>query len=181
MKRRLPLILATAALVISLLGSTSLGQAARSTIGAVPYANVAGYAKNAAKLSGHRASTKPTAGQIPIVGSNGKLSDSIGAVGPKGDAGPQGPPGATGYQRIQQSVSAPSGEDEAKTYTLQCPGGKSVLAGGFSLSKNGANDLRVIESIPQSNSVWQVRIANFTGQPPKGATTLYAVCANVTS
>src|SRR6185436_4890007 len=69
----------------------------------------AGSADNAKRLAGHKASTSPKAGDIPVVGANGKLPTSIGAVGPpgppgpagsgrgpQGPAGPQGPKGATG-------------------------------------------------------------------------------------
>ena len=183
MKQRLPLILSATALLVSLLGSTPIGQAAGSAIAqVVPRAKTADFAKNAGKLNGHASSTNPKVGQIPVLGLNGKLPASIGAVGPKGDAGPQGSPGLSGYQRIQENVTAPSGNDEVKTYGVSCPGGKLVLAGGYSFSRAGdVNDLSVVESRPSSDSVWQLKISNTTGQKPQGIITLHAVCANVGS
>lgn len=186
MKQRLPLIISATALFVALLGSTPLGRAAESAIAqVVPSAKVADFAKNAGKLNGHASSVNPKPGQIPVVGSNGKLPRSVGAVGPAGPtglSGPQGPPGLSGYQRIQENVTAPSGNDELKTYGVSCPGGKLVLAGGYSFSKAGdVNDLSVVESRPSSDSVWQLKISNTTGQKPQGIITLYAVCANVSS
>lgn len=97
MTKRLSIILSAVALLISCLGVTSIGQAAeRAVAKVVPYAKVAGQANNAARLNGHRSSTAPVAGQIPVLDGNGKLSSSIGAVGPQGPAGPQGDPGAKG-------------------------------------------------------------------------------------
>src|SRR5262249_60628443 len=68
MKLRLPLILSAAALVVSLLGATPLGEAARSTVAkVVPRAKTADFAKNAGRLNGHKSSAAPTAGQIPVL------------------------------------------------------------------------------------------------------------------
>jgi hypothetical protein len=60
------------------------------------FAKFAGTADNAKRLAGHKASVTPKAGDIPVLGSNGKLPSSIGAVGPAGPAGPPGPAGAKG-------------------------------------------------------------------------------------
>ena len=116
MRERLPLLLSASALLVAVFGATPAGHAAGRVIHAVPpfakragFAKFAGTADNAKRLSGHRASTSPKAGDIPVVGANGKLPTSIGAVGPpgppgpagsgrgpQGPAGPQGPKGATG-------------------------------------------------------------------------------------
>jgi hypothetical protein len=178
MKHRLPLVLSALALVISLLGAAALGMAA-SSAQIVPLAKTSNYAKNAGKLNGHKSSTVPRAGQIPVVGATGRLPETLGAVGPKGDPGPQGPAGLAGYQRIQQQVNLPTG-GQNRTYSVQCPGGKSVLSGGFALSRpQDANDISVTESTPTSDSVWEFGMRNTTGQAPKGSATLTAVCAAV--
>jgi collagen triple helix repeat protein len=116
MRERLPLLLSASALLVAVFGATPAGHAAGRVIHAVPpfakragFAKFAGTADNAKRLSGHRASTSPKAGDVPVVGANGKLPASIGAVGPpgppgpagsgrgpQGPAGPQGPKGATG-------------------------------------------------------------------------------------
>jgi hypothetical protein len=98
---RLSIIFCAFAMVVACLGVTPLGQAAARVV-AVSYAKVAGTANNAAKLNGHRSSTAPRAGQIPVLNAQGKLPASIGAVGAqgapgaKGDPGPQGDPGPKG-------------------------------------------------------------------------------------
>jgi hypothetical protein len=95
--KRLSVILSATALLVACLGVTPLGQAAGKAVArTVLYAKVAGTANNATKLNGHRSSTAPQAGQIPVLNADGKLPVSIGAVGPKGDPGPQGDPGPKG-------------------------------------------------------------------------------------
>jgi hypothetical protein len=177
MRQRLPVMLSATALVVALLGVTPLGRASADAIGkAVPFANVAGFAKNSGKLNGRTSSRAPRAGQIPVLDASGKLPASIGAVGPAGPAGAAGPPGASGYQQLTRQINLP---DKGTTETIQCPSGKSVLAGGFSLPRGG--DFVVIDSRPISETTWLVRIQNNTGQGGSGSTTLYIVCANVTS
>ena len=67
LQKRLPIILSATALTVAVLGSTSLGQAAKAPPkpAAVPFAV---YASNAGLLGGHKASTNPKAGQIPVLG-----------------------------------------------------------------------------------------------------------------
>jgi hypothetical protein len=188
-KARLPLVLSITALVVSLLGATPLGRAASDAVAqVVPRAKKADFAANAGKLNGHRSSTKPGVGQIPVVGKNGKLPASIGAVGPagaagqQGAAGPQGPPGVAGYQQIQEQRSGPDNR-ETSTYDVPqsgCPSGKSILAGGYVISDADENDLKVLRSHPASAQAWRVRIANTTGQNT-GNVVVYAICANVAS
>ena len=97
MRQRLPLVLSASALLVAVFGATPVGHAAGRVIHAVPpfatragFAKFAGTADNAKRLSGHKASRSPKAGDIPVVGANGKLPVSIGAVGPQGPAGPAG-------------------------------------------------------------------------------------------
>jgi hypothetical protein len=171
-----------ATVAIALLGWTPLGEAAGGAVTkVVPFAKVAGFAKNAGALNGHTASRRPKAGQIPILNTSGKLPGSIGAVGPAGPAGATGPAGAagpsgvSGYQQVTKQVAF--SENGADT-TISCPGGKSVLAGGYNL--NQANDnLTVFDSRPISASDWRFRIRNTT--QGTGTVTVYAVCATVTS
>lgn len=100
MHNRLPVVLSTTALLVALFGATPLGHAAGRVIHAVPpFAKTAGYAKfagNASKLNGRASTLSGAPGTIPVVGRDGKLPASIGAVGlpgPKGDGGPKGDKG----------------------------------------------------------------------------------------
>ena len=97
MRQRLPLILSATALAVALLGSTPLGHAAAKLVQTVPpfakqagFAKYAGTADNARRLAGHKASVTPVAGDIPVLGTDGKLPPSLGTVGPQGPKGDKG-------------------------------------------------------------------------------------------
>jgi len=132
--KRLPIIFSTTALVVALLGSTPLGEAARAQLAkVVPFATRAGTATvavNALHLNGHAASTKAGPGTIPVVGPNGKLpislepSGSAGPPGPTGPAGPQGPTGLAGPAGKAGATGAqgPSGLVAAYTQTAGTSG-----------------------------------------------------------
>jgi Collagen triple helix repeat (20 copies) len=115
-RERLPIVLsASALLLVAVLGATPLGHAAGQAINAVPpfakTANFAKFAGNASKLNGRKSTLKGAPGTIPVVGLDGKLPASIGAVGPQGQQGPQGPAGAKGLAGPAGSKgsSGPSG------------------------------------------------------------------------
>jgi hypothetical protein len=100
MQNRLPVVLSATALLVAVFGATPLGHAAGRAIHAVPpFAKTASFAKfagNASKLNGRKSTLGGAPGTIPVVGKNGKLPTSIGAVGPQGAQGPPGPKGLTG-------------------------------------------------------------------------------------
>jgi hypothetical protein len=177
MNQRLPLVIATTALAVALVGSTPVGQAAESVLDQiVPRAKRADLAANAVKLNGHRSSFNPKPGQIPVVSAEGKLPESIGAVGPQGPQGPAGPRGASGYVRVQENVTVPDGTG-APDFGVSCPGGRSVFGGGYSFRKVDTDALFVFESRPASDSEWRIKVSNETGG--NKPMTLYAVCVNV--
>lgn len=97
MRQSVPFILSTTALVVALLGSTPLGDAAGKLVQTVPpfakragFAKYAGTADNAKLLSGHKALSNPAPGVIPVTGADGKIPTSFGTVGPQGPTGAQG-------------------------------------------------------------------------------------------
>ena len=179
MNKRLLLLMSAAALTAALVASTSIGRAAESALEqVVPRAKKADFAANAGRLNGHRSSINPTRGQIPVVGQNGKLASSLGAIGPAGPKGDPGPQGVSGYQRVQENITVPDG-NATPDFGVSCPGGRSVLGGGYSFRRNDTDALFVFESRPVSDSTWQFKISNETG----GAKpmTLFAVCASTAS
>ncbi len=100
MRRRLPIALGFAALVVAVLGFTSLGAAGTALRGATPV-KVALFAKNAGMVNGISASKTPKGGHLVPLKRNGKLPDSVIPIGievegPQGPAGPQGEKGAKG-------------------------------------------------------------------------------------
>lgn len=173
MKQRLPLALSIAALVTALLGATPVGEAAGDALAqVVPRARTADFATNAGKLQGRRSSPAPKAGQIPVLNKAGKLPASLGAVGPRGAAGL---PGASGYEQRSEAVSVPPNQP-TREYGLSCPGGKSVLSGGYNLTPQGGN-LTVFESRAAAGNLWRFRIRNATGETT--AIQLFVVCATM--
>jgi hypothetical protein len=176
MNQRLPLVLSATALVVALVGSTPLGNAAQNVLEQVPRAKRADFASNAGKLNGHKSSLNPTRGQIPVVGADGKLPASIGGVGPAGPPGERGPAGASGYEWRQTQVNVAG--DGIRAAQMDCPGGKSVLGAGFLFRDSDASDLRLTESRPISDSTWRFKIDNETGQPD-AAQSLYIICASM--
>src|SRR6266568_3424761 len=104
-KRRLPIVLATTALAVAVLGSTSVGGAVGSAVSPfATHAQRADFAKNAGAVSGIKASKRPRAGFLLPLGKNGKFPASVavgGPAGPKGEKGDQGVPGPTGKNGTQ--------------------------------------------------------------------------------
>jgi hypothetical protein len=117
-------------LVIAVLGSTPLGEAAGDLAGGVvPRAKRADYAVNAGAVNGIKASRAPRPGFLVPLGADGKLPASavVGAVA----AGK----GFKDYQVVQQ-VSA-SDSSSYKSFALTCPGEKKLLGVGARIA--GAN------------------------------------------
>ena len=176
MNQRLPLVLSTTALVVALVGSTPLGNAAQNVLQQVPRAKRADFAANAGKLNGHKSSLNPTRGQIPVVGADGKLPAAIGAVGPKGDPGPAG---TGGYLVKTENVRVPEGDNANEPFGVSCPGGRVPLGAGYAYSENFRNALFLYESRPTSDSNWRFKFSNITDNAKP--VTLYVTCANVSS
>jgi hypothetical protein len=133
MRQRAPLILSITALVVAVLGATPLGHAAGERLAAVvpPFAKTAGYARfagDATKLNGRRSTLAGAPGTIPVVGKNGKLPASIGAVGLQGPAGPRGPAGPIGPKGLTGSTGSPGPQGPLG------PQGPAGLAGSSGVS-----------------------------------------------
>jgi hypothetical protein len=214
MKHRLPLIFSVAALVVAVFGATPVGRAAGTLLrGGVPFATKAGYANRAgfakhAKLAdvatnaklvvGHRISASPKAGDIPVLGADGKLPASLGAVGApgvkgdkgargdKGDKGDKGSPGVSGYQIVTVRGAPQSASGRFTVLSADCPAGKKVIGGGAEISNTGAvyyDSVAVESSYPISETRWEA-VAGVPNPPANinnGTYTLtaYAICATV--
>src|ERR1700730_6103902 len=89
MSKRISIVLSCVALLISLLGATGLGRAARDA--AVPL-----FAKNAGAVNGINASKTPKAGELLPLGKNKQFPKSVVPPGPQGSQGIQGPTGPAG-------------------------------------------------------------------------------------
>ena len=142
MRKRLPVVLSGAALVISLLALTGLGQAALSKI--TPKAK---FATNAGKVDGFDAFRKPHAKALLALNALKKFPKSVipkGTQGPPGATGPQGSQGAQGVQGIPgargatgpagtKGATGPAGPkigslDELNGSTCHAPAGTGTLS-----------------------------------------------------
>jgi len=201
---RASLILSATAPAVAVLGTTPLGQAAGDRLAKAipPFSKTAGYAKfagDSTKLNGRRSSLKGAPGSIPVVGSNGKLPASIGAVGlqgparpkgdkglkgdkgdkgPKGSAGPTGaagPAGISGYQLVTGGTENDSVLFHTKT--VYCPTGKKPLGGGgFVNGVNGGGPWLVANGPTPDGNGWSVTGTRSAGSVGAVA---YVICALV--
>ena len=106
-------------------------------------------------------------------GPKGDTGDTgpTGPVGPKGDTGLQGPPGLTGYQIVYSPVYNYVSDS---TVTVDCPGGKKVLGGGWLVLDGYVVPARA--SYPQDSDTWAFRGIHSLGFNPR--LQVYAVCAS---
>src|SRR5262249_20531583 len=101
-RRRLPVVLATTALVFAVFGSTPVGHAVTTAVSPfATHAKKADFATNAGAVNGIKASKTPRAGFLVPLGKNGMFPASVaggltGPKGEKGDKGDQGPQGPVG-------------------------------------------------------------------------------------
>jgi hypothetical protein len=191
LESKTPTILAAAALVVAVFGSTPLGHAAGNLIlakNSVGTAQLKRDAVTGAKVKNGTltpADFKAGALRTGAPGAKGEKGDP----GAKGDPGPQGPkgdtgergatgvagaPGLSGYKSIVGSgVYLNPGETEAAIAI--CPAGEKALSGGF----NASSDDVVVTffAVDQSNTTWLVHARNVGAV--QGWIQAAAVCAKV--
>lgn len=163
--RKLPLVLSAVALVVALLGSTSIGTAAlrlvvpRASVGTLQLKNNAVTSTKVKNFSLRAVDFKP--GQLPK-GAQGPAG-TPGPAGPAGPAGPQGPAGATGLQRVY--VTGASNSTATKTADAACPSGKTAIGGGATIVPVNTAGVAITESYLSSNTTWTsaAREINATG------------------
>ena len=189
--KHLPIVFSSAALLVAVLGTTAVGPAAADiAANVVPFAKVAGKANvadNAKRLNGHRSSADGAPNSIPVVGADGKLPASLGAIGlpgPKGDKGAKGDkgdkglpgtpgaPGTPGVSGLQMATgSSPTDASSRKFARASCPAGKRVVGGGHSIQYTGSYE--IIASRPEGSS-WSI-VADHQGGGT-WAVIAYAMC-----
>jgi Collagen triple helix repeat (20 copies) len=199
--RRLPIVLATTALAVSVFGSTSIAQAVGSGVSFARHAKKADYAKNAGAVSGIKASRLPRPGRLLALGQDGKFPTSVAAggpagprgpkgekgdQGPKGDTGPQGPEGpagpagakgVSGWGYYVQGITM--GAKVGVSWGAYCPAGQKPLGGGVAAGDPDNHAPYVFQSAPivDEQAGWAVGVYNAGNT----AITDYAwvICADV--
>ena len=133
MNGKIPLVLSVVAVVIAVLGTTSVGQAAKRLV--IPAASVgAAQLKSNAVVSskvknGSLLATDFKSGQLPA-----------GPAGATGAAGPTGPPGVSGLEIVTKATPN-NNVSGTKIATASCPAGKKVIAGGGEIQSSPAYHL----------------------------------------
>lgn len=167
--KRLPIILSAAALVVSVLGATPLGQAAERVVSTIPpFAKRAGYATtagNALALSGHKASTSGGPGTVPVFDRLGRLPgvrDVSGLIGPT--------------RAVVRPYALPA--LSSATVAVDCPDDYPAVTGGGARVEgaSGTDTLVVNGTGPEGNAQgWVTDITNpGTSDLDVG---VYALCA----
>ena len=197
MRKRLPLVLSTCALLVAVFGATPLGHAAGQKLAAAvpPFAKTAGYAKlagNSAQLNGRKSTLKGAPGTIPVVGTDGKLPAAIGTIGPEGPQGPKGPkgdtgakgspgvagePGTSGYEIVTASTANDS--TGAKIISVPCPTGKKAVGGGAAY--NGAGPDSAMSWPANDGQAWTAYGDEVPAHTFNWQLVVWAVCMNVTT
>jgi hypothetical protein len=192
MHQRAPIAVSTAALVVTILGSTSVGHAAGRALSAVvPFAQKAGFAykarvaNEAIRVDGHMASVTPSGGQIPVLDAGGKLPASIGAVGPQGTQGAQGPQGSkgdSGATKVVVRAGTPKEVGPSTTLAAECLPGERATGGGATVL-GGMGQGRLVDSAPVPPTAgatptgWTAT-ANSNSNSTTVTLTVFVVCAS---
>jgi hypothetical protein len=105
----------------------------------------------------------------------------VGPQGAQGDVGPQGDPGAAGadgvsnYLRVSGTASA-NNSTSPKTVTVDCPGGRKVLGGGYTFTAvTGGVVIR--ENMAADDDTWTVTAEEADGFGGSWTLQAFAVCA----
>jgi hypothetical protein len=172
-RRRLPVALAVAALVVAVLGQTPVGEAAR---------HVVAYALNAGRVDGISASRTPKPGHLLALGPNGKFTASAvppgppgppgvqGPEGPIGPPGPEGPPGIPGAQG-PPGERGPQGEPATKLFAVVDAGAAYLRGSGVvEVTQIGTGTFDVLFNQDVSACAYFATLgaSDATVPPPKG-------------
>ena len=187
MKLRLPIVLSAGALVVALLGSTPLGEAARGLVpprnsvgtlqlktGAVTSAKVRNYSLRAIDF---RVGQIPRGAQGPA-GPAGPAG-AQGPAGPAGPAGPQGPagrPGVSGLQKVFETGAINS--TATRSLTATCPAGKLAIGGGAAVVPTNQAEVALTASYLQSDTTWRASARELDDVGANWSINIVVICAD---
>lgn len=181
--QRLPLVLSITAIVIAVLGTTSVGQAVVNALptNSVGTAQLKNKAVSNAKIGANAVTTDKVkngsllkadfkAGQLPT-----------GATGPAGPAGPAGAAGAVGISDYEiVSGASASGSGTVQGANVSCPAGKKAIGGGATTSVGAVGGPMIQRSRPFDNGGgWEATGVESAAYAGNWTTTAWAICAKV--
>ena len=169
MRKRWPLALSIAALVVAVLGSTPVGEAAlnalpRNSVGPLQLKNNAVTSVKVKNGSLLRADFR--AGQIPA-----------GPAGAAGPAGPAGPPGLSGLQPVFTTGAAAS--TATRTLTAACPSGKVAVGGGVSTTPVNIAAVAITASYLANGTTWTASAREIVATGANWGINVVVLCATV--
>jgi hypothetical protein len=195
MNPRLSVSLSIAALVVAVLGSTPLGEAARQLvvprnsvgtpqlrIGAVTGAKIANRTITGADVRLRTLRSAHFAAGTLLRGATGPQGPA-GAAGPQGTAGPQGPSGIVKAHRVFQLGNLDS--TSLKSVQVMCPAGEIALGGGFNIGKvEPTPPVAVLLSLPVLDGEkpvgWRVEAVEVAAYANSWRPVVSVVCAPTT-
>jgi hypothetical protein len=177
MRKRMPIVLSSCALVVALLGSTPLGQAARDLVpprssvgtiqlktGAVTSLKVRNYSLLAIDFK---------RGQLPR-GAQGPA----GPPGPQGAPGPQGPAGPAGVSGLQKVFETGAINSVAtRSLNAACPAGKVAVGGGAAVVPANQAGVAITASYLQTDTTWRASAREINNVAGNWSLNVVVVCA----
>ena len=167
MRKRLPIILSTTALVVAVLGATPVGEAAmnlavpRNSVGTIQLKTNAVTSIKVKNGSLLKADFK--AGQAP--------------TGPTGPAGPQGPPGLSSLQTV--FATGVINSTTTRTLTAACPAGKLAIGGGVAVSPVNTAGVAVTTSYLANPTTWTASAREINATGVQWGMNVVVICAVV--
>jgi hypothetical protein len=181
MKNRIPLALSTTALLVAVLGVTSLGRAAYDVV--IPRNSVGTLQLKRNAVTSSKLAPNTVRGSQVVDGSlltqdfkSGQIPQ--GPKGDKGDRGATGPPGLSGYE-IVTATGTVSANATLFAVQAQCPAGKNVLGGTQITNGLQGNGVFFGADIILDGTLYSVVVHNTNATPR--TVTVQAVCAKVAS
>lgn len=183
MRQRTPIVLSATALVVAVLGSTPVGEAAKDLVvprnsvgtlqlknGAVTSAKIRTGAVTSAKVANFTLRAIDfRGGQLP--------RGPVGPAGPAGPAGPQGPPGLSGLQAVYATGAASS--SATRTLTATCPSGKQAVGGGATILPANVADVALTSSYLANPTTWTASGAETDATAAGWSLNAVVICATV--
>ena len=175
MRNRWPIVLSITAVLVAVLGSTPVGEAAlnalpRNSVGPIQLKNDA--ITSVKVRNGSLLAADFRAGQIP--------QGPQGLQGPQGPAGPAGPAGASGATGLQPLfTTSPIDSTSTRTLTASCPSGKVALGGGVAASPANTPGVAITTSYLANATTWTASAREVVATGDDWGLNVVVVCATI--